>query len=142
MQNEAVHLKEPQDWKEAAAINESCNTDWDKQQDKYNREYDTRVEIVRKRLVKEAGELKLNYPAPGGRDKFDGEDIGRQSHREVQLDHRRVMQQILNKRDKKMRALQEKAHSRDRPEIKLKEQFEQVKDQRQVPDRRAPTRSR
>jgi len=142
MQHEAKSLKQGQDWEQARTIIERGDTQRADLEDKYQQEYDTRVEIVHKRLIDEAGEFNLNHPAPGARDKFDSEAVNRQAHREVQRDHERVLQQSRDAQHSKMQILQETARQRDLPHGKVKEQFTQVNDRRKEPDRRAPTRSR
>lgn len=148
MQHEAKSLTQGQDWKQARTIIERGEKERAAIERKYRNEYDTRVEIVRKRLSKEAGECKLNHPTPKGRDKFDRQAINRQAHREVKLDHKRVLQQSLDKQNHKLQALQDKARKRDQKKqlskstCKARDQFAQVSDRRAAPDRRAPTRSR
>ena len=146
MQNEAKSLKQGQDWQQANTIIERGDAQRANLEDKYGQEYESRVEIARNRLIKEAGELGLDHPAPAGRNKFDGEAINRQAHREVQFDHERVLQQSLDAQNTDMQVLQEKARKRDLLKSmgkgKAKNHFTQANDQRSGLDRRAPSRSR
>ena len=142
MQHAAQFLKKGSDWEQVDRIIKSQEAQRADLNDKYRNEYDTRVEIVRKRLVKEAGEFDFNHPNPGSRDKFDGEANIRQAQREVRHDHERVMQQSHDTQDNKILALTESARQRDLPRGMATEQFNHVKDRRNEPDRRSPTRSR
>lgn len=144
MQHEAKSLKEGQDWQQARVIIRDGETERAALDERYLKEYDTRLEIVRKRLNKEAAMKTLDHPVPIGRDKFESEAIDRQAHREVQFDHERVLQQSLNTQDTSMQALQDKSRKRDllKSKGKAKEQFEKASDRRHAPDRRSPTRNR
>lgn len=144
MQHEAKSLKRAEEWKQARNITERGEAERRSFDNKYFSEYDTRIEVVRKRLINEAGKPKLNHPNPGRRDKFDREAIERQAHREVQLDHKRVLQQSLDKQGRKMNELQGKARKhnlRQQHKGKAKEQFTKASDRRKSPDRRAPSKS-
>lgn len=143
MQHEARSLKQGQDWRQAREIIERGKADRAMHEDKYAREFDTRVEIVRKRLINEAGSLNHEHPSPGGRDRFDHEAIDRQAHREVRLDHERVLQQSHAAQDQAMLALQEGASQRDvaKTQGKARGQFTTASDRRQQPER-SPNRSR
>ena len=142
MQHEARLLTKGEDWQQARTIMERGEVARAATQEKYLNEYDTRVEIVRKRLTKEAGDKNLDHPAPTGRDRFDGDVINRQTHREVRRDHERVLQQSRDTQDTDMQALQETASQRDQSKsigkapAKAKEHFAPASDRRQVPERR------
>jgi len=138
MQYEAISLKKGQDWQQARGIIEDGKAERAEFEDQYLGEYDTRVEIVRKRLTNEAGELNLDHPAPIGRDKFDGEAITRQAKREVEHDHARVLRQSRDNQDTAMDGLQETARRRNLLENsgKAREPFAQASDRRQVSERR------
>lgn len=146
MRHEARSLKTPEDWARANAVKEDGEKERAAFEEKYRDEYDSRVEIVRKRLIKEAGALGLDHPVPKSRDRFDGEAIKRQAHREVQRDHDRVLQQSRDNEAAKLLALQKEARERERsPSVAqnpIKEQFRAVSDRRTGHDRRAPVRSR
>jgi len=54
----------------------------------YTREYETRVEMARRRLIDQAGSKQLNLKHRSfGRDAFDASAITRQAGREVRFDH-------------------------------------------------------
>ncbi|MCV2890130.1 hypothetical protein [Ruegeria aquimaris] len=54
----------------------------------YFREYDTRVEMARRRLIDQAGSKNLDFKHRiFGRYAFDAGAITRQAHREVRFDH-------------------------------------------------------
>ena len=142
MQHEAKSLKQGQDWQQARGIIEDGKAEREVFEDQYLGEFDTRVEIVRKRLTNEAGDKNFDHPTPMGRDRFDGEAITRQAKREVEHDHARVLQQSRDNQDTAMDALQGTARRRNllenpgkAPE-KVKEPFAQASDRRQVPERR------
>ena len=142
MQRAAQVLKKGSDWKQVDIIIKDYKAQRADLNEKYKKEYVTRVEIVLKRLVKEAGELDFNHPNPGSRDKFDGEANTRQAQREVRHDHQRVMQQSHDAQDNKIFAHTETVRKRDLPRGKATEQFNHVNDRRHELDRRSPTRSR
>ena len=141
MRHEARSLKEGQHWEQAREIMERGEGERAALEDIYLREYDSRVETVRKRLVDDAGKPDLNHPAPYGRDKFDSETLTRQAHREVRSNHDADLQQSLDAQRTELDGLQEKARQTDRPQGKARDDFTQASDRRQGPDRRAPSRS-
>ena len=54
----------------------------------YTREYESRVELARRRLIDQAGSKSLNFKHRAfGRDAFDASAISRQAQREVRFDH-------------------------------------------------------
>ena len=142
MQQEAKSLKQGQDWQQARNIIEGGEAERTVLQEKYVNEFDTRVEIVSKRLTNEAGDKNFDHPTPTGRDKFDGEAITRQAKREVEHDHARVLQQSRDNQDAAMDALQGTAQERNLQEYtgkapeKMKDQFACATDRRQAPERR------
>lgn len=141
MQHAAQFLKKGSDWEQVDIIMNRGKDQRDILNDKYRNEYGTRVEIVRKRLVKEAGEFNFNHPNPGSRDKFDSEAINRQAQREVQHDHERVVQQSHDTQTNDILSLTETARQRDLPRGKAREQFTQASDRRKEPDRRSPAQA-
>ena len=143
-QHEAKTLRTPEDWRALINIqNETAELIRDANE-RYLSEYDTRVEVVRKRLIDQAGRLNFDHPTPFGNDRFDGDATNRQANREVQFDHMRVIEQIKDFEVQKTEGLKSTAHDRDhhrdqsRENIhgKAREAFESVSDRRKGPDRR------
>ncbi len=146
MSHEAKSLRTTEDWQKLVEIRDAATERINEVTERYLDEYDTRVEIVRKRLIDKAGEQNFDHPAPVGRDKFDAKAINRQAHREVQQDHERVIAQIRDDKTTTLETLKDEARQRDLPPMqthgKAKEHFNQARDQRSGIDRRAPSRSR
>ena len=144
MQQNSRSLTKSKDWQQVRSIMDRGEAGRAKLEERYLDEYDTRVEIVRRRLINQGGELNHNHPAPAGIDKFNGDAINRQANREVRQDHERALQQSRDGQDVEIQSLKHHAGERNRMESKgkAKDQFAQVSDRRDGPDRRAPKRSR
>lgn len=101
----------------------------------YDREYQTRVEHVRRRLVDEAGsKRRIFVPRGVGRDTFNSEEIDRQAHRAVHADHLCALAHFEARKEAELNALFAIADKRLALGRKLKEQFEQASDPRSAPD--------
>jgi len=129
-------LKSGNDWEQAQAVIDDFDRKIDTAEQKFHDEYDARVETVRKRRIDEAGSKSFDQPTPVSRDRFDGDAINRQSHREVKFDHEREIDQLLDDRQAKLDGLMEKACRRDELRGHAKEQFRDATDRRSGPDRR------
>ena len=136
MQMEVQTFTHAQDWADATEIKQRHESNRAEFERKYREEYDTRVEVVRKRLIDEAGEFNFDHPSPSGNDGFNGDAINRQANREVQNDHERVLQQSRETEASEMAVLRESTRHRNLPHGKAREAFAMVNDQRKGPDRR------
>jgi len=75
-------------WQQYRQINDNFGRERKALNAAYAREYESRVELARRRLIDQAGSKNLNFKyRVFGRDAFDADAISRQAQREVRFDH-------------------------------------------------------
>lgn len=142
MQYAQNSLKQGTDWAEADQIFTSRNKERDNLQRAYDEEFPARVDEARMRLLEKAGEFKLDHPAPVGAEPNSNATITQQAKRLVENEHRADMRQSRDSEQQDIDQLMERAHHRNLPHGKARQEFNQVNDQRTGLDRRVPDRSR
>ncbi|MGJ8572280.1 MAG: hypothetical protein ACSHXI_16440 [Hoeflea sp.] len=105
----------------------------------YQNEYQTRVEVERKRLIDKAGEKNKTFQHRWfGADKFDKAAITRQAHRNVRQDHESTLARLDRQETETVDGLLEKAGHREALREKPMRDFQKAVDRRQGQDRRKP----
>jgi len=142
MQYAQNSLKKGPDWAEADAIMTRSDKERDDLQLTYDEEYPARVDDARMRLLEKAAEFKLDHPAPNGAEPNSNATITQQAQLLVENEHRADMRQSRESEQQDIDQLMERAHHRNLPHGKARQEFNQVNDQRTGLDRRVPDRSR
>ncbi|MFD0917257.1 hypothetical protein ACFQ14_12625 [Pseudahrensia aquimaris] len=107
--------------------------------ERYEAEYDTRIEAARKRLIDQAAgkDRAFTYPHVG-RDRFDKSAIDRQARREVRREHLGDIRQLEHReRETKDAFLDDCTHRQDLKKD-VKRDFRNATDRRKLIDRRKP----
>ena len=95
LRHQARHLRKPEHWHKAQAITERARKARAKEIVSYRNQYESRVEVARRRLIEEAAARRRDFiPAFAFRDRFSKEDTLRQARRDVQRAHLKVMAKI------------------------------------------------
>ena len=148
MKHEARSLRKGDDWKKQQEIIKYGKLERKRMKELYDREYKTRVESERKRLVKQGAEKNYQHPVPigQGRDRFDRDAIDRQAHRNVEFAHEQTLQASRDNQENAVKSLQQSARRRDANQGKSKHAFEKAsgkqKEMKHAFARAAPQRSR
>lgn len=101
----------------------------------YEIEYDTRLEVARKRLINQAGAKNKDFKHRWfGTDNFDKEAITRQARRVVRDDQHKLMAHLETKEAQAVDSLLEKSQHRKESREKPKRDFERATDRRQQTD--------
>lgn len=109
----------------------------------YDKEYETRVEQTRNRLLNERGKPNHTLEHPWAqRDLFNADSIRRQAHREVQHAHANRLTQLVRQEKAEVEDVVERAGVANKVKDKMRSEFERRADRRRGPDRREMVRER
>ncbi len=132
----AKHLN-GSDWNKYQSIREKFENLKRQEEDRYHTEYDTRVEVARKRLIDKNGQNGRAFTWKIlGSDKFDKAAIDRQANRTVKDDHHKTMAKLEDREIQAIETLTLAAQHRRQLAEKPKREFEQATDWRSGLDRR------
>lgn len=105
----------------------------------YRAEYKTRVEVERRRLIDEAGSHKKEFkPSYGMFDRFNNNDLKRQSQLNVRSDHIRTMDRLDKQELKESEGFLQKSSQRKKylSDFKQTSERRRAETRRQSPERR------
>lgn len=138
LQREVAHGLSGDDWARYGDIQSDHDRRRSQEQRDYQREYDTRVETMRRRLIDQAGTADRTLaPRFLGRDRFDKDAIERQAHRNVRDDHDRVLARLEAEKEARLTLLLGAAQKhRDLGDL-LRNDFAQATDRRLGDERRS-----
>jgi len=142
LRNEAAKILTPKEWNELQKIKQKYEGQKQFEKRSFDLEYETRVEVARKRLINQAGQNRKNFqPLWARNDRFDRDAIDRQAHRNVKDGFKRLIEQFELRERRDVQGLLDRCeHSRKQRE-KPKQDFNQAADRRRSFERRQ-TRSR
>lgn len=137
MRREAEALKQPQDWDRTNEIKTRYQNEIQQQNRLYEREYDTRFEHRLKALIDKAGSQSRNLvPTFAANDRFNGDDLKRQAHREVQFDHQRRISTLRDREASELSQFLNALSQRDSLSQTASRAFNENAERRKAPDRR------
>lgn len=130
-------LKSPRQWGERQAIQSRCDKARDREKDLYSSRYDSRVELIRRRLIDEAARKGFDLkPAWAGNDRFDAAATLRQAQREVREAHHKRISRIDDYESRKLRDLVIRSMRENNLRGKPREEFGRATDRRTGIERR------
>lgn len=137
LQHEAALGLQPDDWARYRDIRSESEQLRRIETQRYEREYDTRVEAARKALIDRAGgRTRGLVPRLLGVDRFDRSVIERRAHRLVQGDFQRTLDRLEAAEDQLINDLLASAQNRAPSVKRLTEGFAEAADRRSGLDRR------
>jgi len=140
LRREAAKFLNAKEWKEYQKITNRFAGQKRFEQRAYEIEYDTRVEIVRKRLINKAGAKTKEFKHRWfGNDRFDKSAIGRQAHKQVKSQHMKLLAHLENQEFKEVESLMDACQHRRQQREKPKQDFKQATDRRKNIERRQST---
>jgi hypothetical protein len=138
LQREAAHGLSGDDWARYRDIQSDHDRRRSQEQRDYQREYDTRVETMRSRLIDQAGTADRTFaPRFLGRDGFDKDAIERQAHRNVRDDHDRALARLEAEKEARLALLMGAAQKRRDLADRLRNDFAEATDRRSGDERRS-----
>ncbi len=143
LRREAAKMLTGREWSEFQKIKKAYEDKRRFEQRAYELEYDTRVEVVRERLINQAGEKNLDFKHRWfSHDRFDKSAINRQAHRWVQDQHQRRLAHLEAREIKDIDKLLNCCERRRKLREKPRRDFDRATDRRSGKERRVRTRQR
>lgn len=119
------------EWKELQLIKKTYSDRRQYEQRAHELEYHTRVEVVRKRLINQAGEKNKDFKHRWfSNDRFDKSAITRQAHRQVRNQHFQLLGRLETLEIKDVEALMDRSAHRLRLRENPKQDFSKAVDRR------------
>ena len=134
---EAAKKLNAEEWKKYQAITKRFAGQKQFEQRAHEIEYDTRVEVARKRLINKAGSKAKDFIHPWFRnDRFDKSAINLQARRQVRAEHQRLMAHLETKEIGEVQSLMDACDKRHQAKEKPTKDFARATDRRQGHARR------
>ncbi|MCR5858263.1 hypothetical protein [Mesorhizobium sp. J428] len=137
LRHEASTLKAPHQWRRVTDIWRQCDEARIKEQKRFETRYHSRVEMVRQRLVDDAGAKSFDLkPRWAGEDAFDANELTRQAEREVRQAHQQRLAKIDELERTGLKAIVEESMRENNLRGTAREQFGRAVDRRSHIERR------
>lgn len=137
LRQEAADLKAPHQWRRVTGIWRRCDDARQREQNRFEKRYVTRVEVARRRLVDEAAAKSFDLkPGWAGHDTFDAQALTRQAEREVRHAHQQRMERIDEFERRELKAIVEQSVRENNLRGTAREQFGRSVDRRSGIERR------
>ncbi|MFT6658563.1 hypothetical protein [Maritalea sp.] len=137
LQREAAKILTDKEWKTLQAIKQKYADQVKFEKRAFELEYDTRVEVVRRRLINQAGsKTKELKPRWVGRDRFSKADTLRLAQRYVDNQFQQTLAHLEKSEIKEINALMERSEHRQVAREKPRKDFAKAVNRRAGQDRR------
>lgn len=143
LRREAAKILNASEWKELQGIKKKFLNQAKFEKRAHELEYDTRVEVMRKRLSNQAGSKTRDFKRRWfGNDRFDKAAIDRQAHRLVRNQLHQSLGRLEIQETRAINALMDRSEHRQHLREKPKQDFNKKADRRQGERRQSRTISR
>lgn len=137
LRHEASQLRTPADWERANEIRNRYKREANKQEQRYFKDYDTRVRKILSQLIDKAGAKDLTFKHRWfGSDNFNKDNLTRKAHRFVQMDQQRRLDSLSESEAKDLGSFMKKIKQRDQLQGKSQKSFERATNRRTGSERR------
>jgi len=142
LRRESLKILNADEWKVYQKITNRFADQKRFEQRAFELEYKTRVEVARKRLINQAGQVRKSFqPVWARNDRFDRDAITRQAHRQVKAGFKQLMEKFEVSEVREIEGLLNRSEHRRKLREKPRHDFARAVDRRRGMERRQ-TRSR
>ena len=124
------NLRRPEDFAQANEIITTGEKEREALQKAYERDFETRVDKARQRLIDEAGSKTHDHPTPFGVDRFSDANITKRARNEVIRTHQGDLLRLEEAQQSEMDALIANARTRDQHQGEAQHAFNHATDRR------------
>ena len=139
LRNEAKRARTPENWRELGQVRDRYAKLYEQEDRTFRKEYSTRVEMARKRLIDKAASKPKDFKHRWfSNDQFDKAAILRQAQREVRAHHRIQMDGLEKQETRELEAVLARAGRMSDLRDKANASFERAANRRGGSERRVP----